>query len=318
MANEAKTLAAAIKRGEAKALARAITLCESAKAADFAVAAEMLGLLGTAAAKTRRIGISGAGGVGKSTFIEAIGLLATENRKKTAVLAVDPQSKRGGGAILGDKTRMPHLSGNKNAFVRPSAGDGGGINPATHEAMVCCEAAGFDPVIVETIGSGQSETEVRELVDMFLLLVMPGGGDEVQGIKRGAMELADLVIITKCDGDLAARARLTAAQYSQGLGLMRRNWDNWRPRVLTVSAAENINMDECLKAMDEFFLANGKEIAAARRRQRQRAFYNVLNRLLLKRTAAMGDEKLLNSVADGTCPPRVAASRLLGGGGKTP
>ena len=262
----ADALAAGVRRGERKALARAITLCESTKRADSAVAAGLLERLGVVAhGGTVRVGISGAAGVGKSSFIEALGLLAAKKGRKVAVLAVDPQSKRGGGAILGDKTRMPLLSGSADAFIRPSAGGDGGVHPATGAAVVCCEAAGYDLVIVETIGSGQSETKVRELVDMFWLLVGPGGGDEVQAIKRGAMELADLVIVTKCDGELAAQARLTAAGYSQGLSLMRRNWRNWQAKAVTTSAHAGFNLEKIWRHLEEFLRDNREQLAAARR-----------------------------------------------------
>ncbi len=306
-------LARGVQKGQTKELARAITLCESANPADFDAAAELLEKLGTVAdGKTMRIGISGPPGVGKSSFIEALGLLAAAKGKKTAVLAVDPQSQRGGGAILGDKTRMPKLSESESAFVRPSAGAAGGIHPNTHEAIACCEAANFNLIIVETIGSGQWETDVRRLVDMFCLLVMPGGGDEVQGIKRGAMELADLLIVTKCDGDLKAGANLTAAQYSQGLTLMRRNWENWSPSVVTVSAHSGENLSEIWAGMEEFFAVNEKEIAAKRKKDRQHSLRRQLADLILKQAAALRTEKrLAEEVAAGRCPPRVAAALLV-------
>ncbi len=198
----------ALRKGDRRALARAITLVESTKTADREKAERLLSDLLPRAGNAVRLGISGAPGAGKSTFIEAFGTYLTGQGHKVAVLAVDPSSRRSGGSILGDKTRMEKLARDPSAFIRPSpAGTTlGGVARRTHEALLLVEAAGFDVVIVETVGVGQSETTVSEMVDLFVLLLSPGGGDDLQGIKRGVMELADLVLVTKADGDLSAAA----------------------------------------------------------------------------------------------------------------
>src|SRR5665213_2661915 len=202
------TLAASVLEGDRRALARAITLVESTKMDDQKQSEELLGSLLPRTGGAVRIGISGAPGVGKSTFIEASGLHLTGQGKKVAVFAVDPSSRRGGGSILGDKTRMEKLSRDPNAYIRPSpAGTTlGGVARRTRECLLLAEAAGFDVVIVETVGVGQSETAVADMTDLFVLLASPGGGDDLQGIKRGVMELADLLIVTKADGDLLPAA----------------------------------------------------------------------------------------------------------------
>ena len=216
-------LASLVVDGDRRALARAITLVESTRAdhrADAeALLAEVLPHVGGAV----RVGISGAPGAGKSTFIEALGGHLVEHDHRVAVLAVDPSSTRSGGSILGDKTRMEQLTRSPNAFVRPSPTGGtlGGVARRTREALLLCEAAGFDVVLVETVGVGQSEVKVAAMVDLFLVLVAPGGGDELQGLKRGIMELADLVVVNKADGDLAATAAHTAADYAAALHLVR-------------------------------------------------------------------------------------------------
>src|SRR5690348_14604418 len=209
----------ALRSGDRRALARAITLVESTKPADREKAEELLSAVLPDAGRAIRLGISGAPGAGKSTFIEAFGGYLTKQGHKVAVLAVDPSSRRSGGSILGDKTRMEKLARDTNAFIRPSpAGTTlGGVARRTREAMLLTEAAGFDVVIVETVGVGQSETAVSEMVDLFVLLLAPGGGDDLQGIKRGVMELADLVIVTKADGELAAVARRTEADYRMAM-----------------------------------------------------------------------------------------------------
>ncbi len=208
------SLAASVRSGDRKALAQAITLVESRRAQDEAPAGALLAELLPHSGNAVRIGITGAPGVGKSTLIDALGTLLCERGHKVAVLAVDPSSSVTGGSILGDKTRMTQLSRHGNAFVRPSPGGDtlGGVAARTREAMVCCEAAGFDVVLVETIGTGQSETAVATMVDLFLLLLSPAAGDELQGIKRGVMELADVILVHKADGDLAAAANRAAQQ----------------------------------------------------------------------------------------------------------
>lgn len=244
--SDPRDLARRIRAGERAALARGITLAESSRADHRAEAEELLALLMPHTGKAVRLGLSGAPGVGKSTFTEAFGLLLTGQGHKVAVLAVDPSSQRSGGSILGDKTRMEQLARDPNAFIRPSPSGGnlGGVARRTREAMLLVEAAGFDVVLIETVGVGQSETAVADMVDMFLLLISPGGGDELQGIKRGIMELADLVIVNKADGDLIPAAKRAAMEYQAALHLMRPKSAHWTPHVLQVSALKKEGIGE--------------------------------------------------------------------------
>ena len=231
-----RDLALQIRAGDRRALARAITLVESKRPSDASDAEVLLTGLLPQTGNACRLGISGAPGAGKSSFIEVFGKHLTGLGHKVAVLAVDPSSQRSGGSILGDKTRMASLSRDPAAFIRPSpAGPTlGGVARRTREAMLLTEAAGFDVVIIETVGVGQSETAVSEMVDIFVLLASPGGGDELQGIKRGAMELADLVLVTKADGDLAAAARRAVSDYRVALQLMRPKYPSITPEVMAV------------------------------------------------------------------------------------
>src|SRR5947208_3828114 len=232
--------------GDRRALARAITRVESTRADHRAEAEALLAEVLPHVGGAMRVGISGAPGAGKSTFIEALGLHLVERDHRVAVLAVDPSSTRSGGSILGDKTRMEELTRSPHAFVRPSPTSGtlGGVARRTREALLLCEAAGFDVVLVETVGVGQSEVKVAAMVDLFLVLVAPGGGDELQGLKRGIMELADLVVVNKADGDLAATAAHTAADYAAALHLVRPRTPVWTPRVLTCSALTGLGIPE--------------------------------------------------------------------------
>lgn len=231
--------AALIRQGDRRALARAITLVESARADHRDQALALLNALRDGP-QALRIGLSGTPGVGKSTFIEAFGLMLTGQGLKVAVLAVDPSSARSGGSILGDKTRMERLSRDPNAFIRPSPSQSqlGGVARRTREAVALCEAAGFDVVLIETVGVGQSETVVAELSDLFLLLLAPAGGDELQGVKRGIMEMADLILVNKADGDLKPAAMRTVADYAGALHLLRRRPQDPKgfPKALPVSA----------------------------------------------------------------------------------
>ncbi|CAN5619622.1 methylmalonyl Co-A mutase-associated GTPase MeaB [soil metagenome] len=236
--SDVESLAEGVLGGDRRALARAITLVESTRADHRAEAAELLDALLPHTGSAIRLGVSGAPGVGKSTFLEAFGTHLTGAGHRVAVLAVDPSSSRSGGSILGDKTRMPALANDAAAFIRPSPAGGstGGVARRTREALLCCEAAGFDVVCVETVGVGQAELAVADLVDLFVLLVGPGGGDDLQGIKRGVMELADLVVITKADGGLLPDARRAAADHRAALGLLRRPHPQLEPQVLLTSA----------------------------------------------------------------------------------
>jgi len=241
-----KELLAAVLAGDRRALAKAITLVESSHAKDEAAASALVQFALPHAGRALRIGLSGAPGVGKSTFIEAFGTWLTGQGMRVAVLAVDPSSRRSGGSILGDKTRMVKLTQEPNAFIRPSPAGAtlGGVARRTRETMILVETAGFDVVLVETVGVGQSETAVADMVDMFIVLVSPGGGDELQGIKRGIMELADLVVVTKADGDLMQAATRAAAEYKAALHLMRPKFDNWSADVRMVSSTEGRGIDQ--------------------------------------------------------------------------
>ncbi|MFK8055832.1 MAG: methylmalonyl Co-A mutase-associated GTPase MeaB [Saprospiraceae bacterium] len=235
---DATTIAADLQTGNRAALSRAITLVESRRPADRVLARELLSLLPSAFAKTLRIGITGSPGAGKSTFIEQLGTQLTEEGHKLAVLAIDPSSSRTHGSILGDKTRMEVLSRNPMAYIRPSPAreELGGVAQATREAIRLCEAAGYTRIIIETVGVGQSEHAVQQLVDLMVLLVLPGSGDDLQGIKRGIVELADLVVVNKADGDRIPLARQTKSDYNLALHLAPARADGWAPRAITASS----------------------------------------------------------------------------------
>lgn len=246
-------LSGAVLGGERRALAKAITLVESTRADHQAEARQLLSELLPHTGNALRVGISGVPGVGKSTFIEAIGLYLIGEGHRVAVLAVDPSSSISGGSILGDKTRMPRLAANDQSFIRPSpsAGSLGGVARRTREAMLLCEAAGYDAVIVETVGVGQSEYTVASMVDCFLLLMLAGAGDELQGIKRGIVELADILAINKADGDNVKAAGRAAAQLKSALSLLRSPTEGWTPPVVTASALEERGMQEVWKLVLE-------------------------------------------------------------------
>jgi len=246
-------LEAGIRDGDRRALARGITLVESTRPDHRAQAIELLDRLVDRVGGAIRVGISGSPGVGKSTFIEALGLQIVDAGRQLAVLAVDPTSRRSGGSILGDKTRMSELGKHDGAFIRPSPSGTtlGGVARRTREALLLCEAAGMDVVLVETVGVGQSEVAVAELVDVFTLLVSPGGGDDLQGIKRGIMELADLIVVNKADGDLAAAAGRAAADHRNALGLMRPRFAGIETQVLTVSSLTGSGISEAWEAVNE-------------------------------------------------------------------
>ena len=245
-------MAQRIAAGERRALARAITLVESGRSDHRDQATALLAALGTEK-QALRIGLSGTPGVGKSTFIESFGLMLIKQGLRVAVLAVDPSSSRSGGSILGDKTRMDLLSRDPSAFIRPSPSQThlGGVARRTREAVALCEAAGFDVVLIETVGVGQSETVVAQMADLFLLLLAPAGGDELQGVKRGIMEMADLIVVNKADGDLKATATRTQADYAGALRLMRKRSQDPKgyPCAMTVSALEERGLPEVWEAL---------------------------------------------------------------------
>ncbi len=251
-----------ILSGNRVILSRAITLVESQLSQDKNLAQEVLEKILPFSGKSIRIGITGVPGVGKSTFIEAFGKHITSQNKKIAVLAIDPSSQRTGGSIMGDKTRMEELSHESNAYIRPSPSGNslGGVANKTRETMLLCEAAGFEVIIVETVGVGQSETIVKGMVDFFLLLMLSGAGDELQGIKRGIMEMADAVVITKTDGDNIQKAKNARMEYIHALHLYPPSQNNWYPQVLTCSALEKTGLFEIWEMIIDFqkkMLANG-------------------------------------------------------------
>jgi LAO/AO transport system kinase len=265
----------AILAGDRRALARAITLLESGREDRAARGQAILEALVPRTGGAERVGITGPPGVGKSSFIEALGLHLIEKGHRVAVLAVDPSSPVTGGSILGDKTRMERLARHDGAFIRPSPSGGslGGVAERTRESMLICEAAGFDVVLVETVGIGQSEVAVRSMVDFFLVLLQPGAGDELQGIKKGVLELADLLVVHKADGENLPAARRAQAEHSQALGLLRHPTTAWQPRVLTASSHENRGIDEVWDAALEHRAATtGSGEREARRRDQARAW----------------------------------------------
>ena len=313
-------LAQQIVDGDRRALARGITLVESTRADHREEADALLTEVMPSTGSAVRVGISGAPGSGKSTLIEALGLHLIESGRTVAVLAVDPSSTRTGGSILGDKTRMGDLTRREEAFVRPSPTGGtlGGVTRRTREAMLLCEAAGFEVVLVETVGVGQSEVAVEGMVDCFLLLIAPGGGDELQGIKRGIMELADIVVVNKADGALEGVAASTASDYTNALRLVRPKAMAWSPRVVLCSALEGRGIDECWSAIEEHqqVLEASGELNGRRAEQAKAWMWAELSAALLERlradpAAAEAASRLESDVAAGRVPPTVAAARVL-------
>jgi LAO/AO transport system kinase len=315
------TMAEQILAGNRRALARAITLVESGRADHREQALTLLEDLKGHGREALRIGLSGTPGVGKSTFIEAFGCMLTDLGLRVAVLAVDPSSVRSGGSILGDKTRMERLSREKNAFIRPSPSQTqlGGVARRTREAIEICEAAGFDVILIETVGVGQSETMVAEMADLFLLLLAPAGGDELQGVKRGIMEMADILLINKADGDLKHTAIRTCADYSGALRLLRKRVQDPQdfPKALTVSAVEHNGLDQAWEEMQTLAQWRRDEGHLHARRAQQARFWfeaEVRDRLLSRLTkepVKSALSGLANSVESGHVSPSVAAETLL-------
>lgn len=312
--------ARAVERGERRALARAITLVESTRADHRAEALALLGALG-GGRQALRIGLSGAPGVGKSTFIESFGLMLVARGLRVAVLAVDPSSARSGGSILGDKTRMDRLSREPRAFIRPSPSRAslGGVARRSGEAVALCEAAGFDVVLIETVGVGQSETMVAELCDVFVLLLAPAGGDELQGVKRGIMEMADLLLVNKADGALRPAAQRTCAEYAGAVQLLRRRLQDpdGFPATMTVSAQEGTGLPEAWAAMEALaeWRRAGGHWAARRKAQAEHWFAEEVRQgllALLDREPVRGVMAgLAAEVGRGEKAPQVAAAEAL-------
>ena len=306
--------------GDRRALARAITLVESTRDDHRADATALLNELLPHTGAASRVGISGAPGAGKSTLIDALGSHLVDAGHDVAVLAVDPSSARSGGSVLGDKTRMSSLARSPNAYIRPSQSGGtlGGVARRTGESLLVCEAAGFDVVLVETVGVGQSETEVDGLVDVFVLLVAPGGGDELQGIKRGITEMADIVVVTKADGDLLPSARHVAGEYQRALMLLRRHHEEWEPTVVLTSGITGEGVPEIADAIARHRAALEATGALQRRRAEQatRALWAELQDRLVARfrddPALQSKVKALEAdVAAGRLVPAAAVERLL-------
>ncbi|NOT41483.1 MAG: methylmalonyl Co-A mutase-associated GTPase MeaB [Alphaproteobacteria bacterium] len=315
-----KDLKDALVVGDRRALAKAITLIESSRNKDEPAATQLVNAALPLSGRALRIGLSGAPGVGKSTFVEAFGTWLTGRGHRVAVLAVDPSSRRSGGSILGDKTRMVKLAQDPNAFIRPSpAGTTlGGVARRTRESMLLVEAAGFDVVLVETVGVGQSETAVADMVDMFVVLVSPGGGDELQGIKRGIMELADLVVVTKADGDLLHAAHRAGAEYAAALHLMRPKFEGWSAQVRLVSSTEGKGIAEVWSDIERFQTTLTRSGAWDRQRRDQRVAWlqtELREGLLatLTEDPAISAElaKMEAAVAKGTLAPPQAAKAIL-------
>ncbi|MGF1560987.1 MAG: methylmalonyl Co-A mutase-associated GTPase MeaB [Geminicoccaceae bacterium] len=282
-----EALAARILQGDRVALARAITLVESRRADHQQAAQDLLQRLLPATGRALRVGITGVPGVGKSTFIEALGCNLRADGQKVAVLAVDPTSQRSGGSILGDKTRMARLSADDGAFIRPSpsAGTLGGVARKTHETMLLCEAAGFDVVLIETVGVGQSETMVAEMVDFFLVLMLPGAGDDLQGIKKGILELADMIAVNKADErDDDLRAKAAARHYRTALDIIQPQTPSWRPPVILCSGLHNWNLDALWRHVVEHRakLSETGEFADKRRKQQVRWMWRLLEDRLMR------------------------------------
>ena len=313
-------LADLVRSGDTMWLARAITLVESRRPDHREAAADLLTMLMPETGGADRVGLTGVPGVGKSTFIDQFGSNLTAAGHKVAVLAVDPSSSRTGGAILGDKTRMERLASDPNAFIRPSPAGGslGGVARATRESILLCEAAGFDVVLVETVGVGQSETTVSEMVDIFVVLMLAGAGDELQGIKRGVLEIADLIAVNKADGDNVKRARMAALDYRRAIHLMNPASPTWTPPVLTCSALTNDGLPEIW----EQIVTHRDKLAATgerqERRQRQQIgwMWSLIGDRLIdefrdspKVRARL--EQVEASVLAGELPPAVAADQLL-------
>jgi LAO/AO transport system kinase len=314
-------LARGIRAGDRAALSRAITLIESKRADHRRSAAALMQALVGATGKAVRVGVTGAPGVGKSTTIDTLGTMLTKQGRKVAVLAVDPSSRRTGGSILADKTRMARLANDANAFIRPSPASGtlGGVAARTRETMLLCEAAGYDVVLVETIGVGQSEIAVADMTDFFLLLMLPGAGDELQGLKKGVVELADMIAVNKADGDNVARAKVAAAEYRAALHILTPRSANWSPPVVTYSALTGEGVAALwAHVLDhrEKLTAAG-ELASRRAEQQVKWMWAMLEERLF---APLRSDRAIKAalasieaeVAAGTLAPAAAVDKIVG------
>ena len=309
-----------ILSGDKVHLSKALSLVESSRDTDLSLKLSVLEGIFHKYGNSIRIGITGAPGVGKSTFIEALGLLLLSLGKKVAVLTIDPTSQRSQGSILGDKTRMAQLSKSEYAFIRPSAAGRslGGVAHHTRESILICEAAGFDVVIVETVGVGQSEIEVRNMVDFFLLLLMPGAGDELQGIKKGIVEMADSLVINKADGEYQTKAQQAQSTYQNALHFLTPVKSEWEPKVFTCSALENRGLEQIWSDVESFM--NQMETNGYLEQQRAQQLISWMEDCIklaisrqLKRSGPLtgGYEQLKNEVEAGKILPNRAAELIL-------
>jgi LAO/AO transport system kinase len=317
--HDVERLADGIRAGNRTVLSRAITLIESKRSDHRHTAAALTQALLQATGKAVRVGITGSPGVGKSTTIDALGSMLTQRGHRVAVLAVDPSSRRTGGSILADKTRMARLAIDANAFIRPSPASGtlGGVAAKTRETMLLCEAAGYDVILVETVGVGQSEIAVADMTDFFLVLVLPGGGDELQGLKKGVVELADMIAINKADGDNLARAKLTAAEYGAALHILAPASPNWSPPVVTYSALQGDRIEALWAHIldhQQKLTASG-ELAARRGAQQVKWMWAMLEERLYDplrsdRTLKAALPKIEADVAAGRLAPATAVEKI--------
>ncbi len=306
--------------GKRRMLSKTITLVESSLASHMVLARKLLDSLLPHTGKAVRLGITGVPGVGKSTFIESLGITLVAEGHRVAVLAVDPSSSRSGGSVMADKTRMEKLAVEENAFIRPSPSGGtlGGVARKTRETMLICEAAGYDVIIVETVGVGQSESTVASMVDFFLVLMLAGAGDELQGIKKGILELADAIAITKADGDNIEKAKKAAGTYQNALHFLRLASPTWTPPVLTCSAVEKTGIHEIWQTVLDHRtkLSNTGELAQKRRQQALDWLWSLIEEGLKIRFKQNPDVKrrlpqIAHAVEKGITTPTIAAEELL-------
>ncbi len=314
-----EAFARGIRAGDRATLARAITLIESKRADHQASAGELVQTLLPDTGRAIRLGMTGMPGVGKSTTIDALGSYLTAQGHKVAVLAVDPSSTRTGGSILGDKTRMARLAADPNAFIRPSPSSGtlGGVAAKTRETMLLCEAAGYDVVVIETVGIGQSETAVADMTDFFLVLMLPGAGDELQGIKKGVLEFADMIAVNKADGDNIPRANAAAAEYRAALHILNPRSPHWSPPVVTYSALTGKGISELWEHIQRHRrnLAQAGEIAQRRREQQVKWMWSMLEERVFTRMRSDPHLKarlpaLEKAVAKGELSPALAVEEI--------
>jgi LAO/AO transport system kinase len=313
-------LATRLVEGDRQALARSITLVESTRPDHRTAAAALLDVVLAHTGGATRLGVTGTPGAGKSTFIQELGSHLTASEHRIAVLAVDPSSRTSGGSILGDKTRMERLARDPSAFIRPSPSGGsmGGVARRTREATLLCEAAGFDVIVVETVGVGQSEVAVADMVDCFCLIAAPGGGDELQGIKRGIIELADVVVVNKADGDLLPAARRALADYRHAVHLLRPKHPGWQVPVLTTSALDGTGVDDVWQAVEKLVahLHEDEALDGLRARQAVAWMWDEIRESLIdsfSHDAAVAERwsGTVEAVRSGRLSPTSAARRLL-------